>query len=322
MKSKTFILVLAAVGILTTCTNKKEQEATSISISGAFALYPLAQTWAEEYNKTHPDIKFNIQAGGAGKGLLDVLSGATDVGMFSREIGDEEKGKGIWWIALCKEAVLPTINAANPYIDIIRKRGLKKEEFKSIFIDQEPSAWDSLLSVSATEPNKINVYTRQDAAGSAESWASWFGQKQANLKGITVSGDSSLAEAIKKDRNAIGYLNSVFVFDIFTGEKYEGIDVVPIDMNGNGKIDNEEHFYDDLANFLEAVHSGKFPSPPARDLYFITKGRPQDPKILAFFKWALTDGQKFVHADGYVPLKTDFLQEQVKKVDPNVTYGY
>jgi ABC-type phosphate transport system substrate-binding protein len=28
----------------------------SISFSGAFALYPLVQTWATEYNKTHPDI--------------------------------------------------------------------------------------------------------------------------------------------------------------------------------------------------------------------------------------------------------------------------
>src|SRR6476661_8880958 len=99
-----------------------EEKEPSISFSGAFALYPLVQKWAEEYNKTHPKIRFDIQTGGAGKGLTDVLSGAVDVGMFSREITTAEKRKGVWWIALCKDAVLPTINSKNPYIDIIRAK--------------------------------------------------------------------------------------------------------------------------------------------------------------------------------------------------------
>src|SRR5690554_3928505 len=65
----------------------------NISLSGAFALYPLANIWAEEFRKIHPDAKFNISAGGAGKGMTDALSGAVDLGMFSREIKDEEKKK-------------------------------------------------------------------------------------------------------------------------------------------------------------------------------------------------------------------------------------
>ncbi len=43
-------------------------KAVSISFSGAYSLYPLTQLWAAEYNKTHPDIRFDIQSGGAGKG--------------------------------------------------------------------------------------------------------------------------------------------------------------------------------------------------------------------------------------------------------------
>src|SRR4051812_35073528 len=74
-------------------TSNTTKSGSSISFSGAFALYPLAQKWAEAYNKTHPDIRFDIQAGGAGKGLTDALSGAVDVGMFSREITDAEKSK-------------------------------------------------------------------------------------------------------------------------------------------------------------------------------------------------------------------------------------
>src|SRR5919112_3960919 len=135
-----FRFLVVAVALLTLVFNfygkpprepKKEPKAISISFSGAFALYPLAQVWAQEYNKTHPDIRFDIQAGGAGKGLTDCLGGAVDVGMFSRELTDAEKAKGVWWIALCKDAVLPTVNARNPLLKQLQIRGIKKAEFGS-----------------------------------------------------------------------------------------------------------------------------------------------------------------------------------------------
>jgi phosphate transport system substrate-binding protein len=321
MKKESLILFLLISFLLNSCHNSSsEKKETLISMSGAFALYPLAEKWAEEYNKTHPEIKFEIQAGGAGKGLTDVLTGAVDVGMFSRDITEADKAKGLWWIALCKDAVLPTVNAQNPYMEILRLRGLKKEEFKSIFIDNTPSTWDSLFKINSATKNKIDVYTRADAAGAADSWASFFGKKQQDLKGIGVSGDPAIADAVKKDKNAIGYNNTSFVFDINTGEKVPGIEPIPIDVNGNGRIDEDENFYDDISTFLDAVNTGKFPSPPARDLYFITKGKPQKQEIADFFEWVLSDGQKFVHPEGYVPLHPEAIKEQARKVRPNASY--
>jgi phosphate transport system substrate-binding protein len=320
-KNKCLLSIILVLVLFNSCSNGSSKDTKpSISFSGAFALYPLTKKWAEEYSKTHPNVKFDIQAGGAGKGLTDVLSGAVDVGMFSREITDAEKRRGIWWIALCKDAVLPTINSKNPYIDIIRAKGLTKSELQSIFIDNHPTTWDSLFRIHSATPNKISVYTRADAAGAADSWASFFGKRQEDLKGIGVAGDPGIADAVRKDKNAIGYNNTLFVYDIKSGEKIPGMEVVPMDLNANGRIDDSEHFYADLYTFLDAVNAGKFPSPPARDLYFITKGRPQRQEILDFFKWVLTDGQKLIHHDGYVPLPPDFIHEQLKKVAPGALY--
>ena len=74
----------------------------SISFSGAYSLYPLTQLWASEYNKLHPDVRFDIQAGGAGKGLTDCLSGAVDVAMFSRELSPAEKAQvwSLWFVKM------------------------------------------------------------------------------------------------------------------------------------------------------------------------------------------------------------------------------
>src|SRR3569832_2021209 len=93
---------------------KLTPKVVSISFSGAYSLYPLTQLWAAEYNKTHPDVRFDIQSGGAGKGLTDCISGAVDVAMFSRELTATEKAQ-VWSLWLCKDAILPTINASNPY---------------------------------------------------------------------------------------------------------------------------------------------------------------------------------------------------------------
>jgi len=320
MKTRSLFVQLATVAILfSSCSGGGSEaggdENVSISFSGAFALYPLAQKWAQEYNKTHPSVRFNIQAGGAGKGLTDCLSGTVDVGMFSREITDAEKAKGVWWVSLCKDAVLPTVSAGNPYIDSIKTRGIKKEEFKSIFIDRRPGTWDSLLNIKNGVKQKLAVYTRADAAGAADSWASFFGKKQENLKGIGVSGDPGVADAVKKDKGGIGYNNTLFVYDINSGKKNPGIEVVPIDVNGNGKIDADENVYADLSTFLEAVNTGRFPAPPARDLYFLTKGKSSNKAILDFFKWVLTDGQALVREAGYVPLPADVISEQLKKLE-------
>lgn len=286
----------------------------SISFSGAFALYPLVQTWAAEYNKTHPNVRFDIQAGGAGKGLTDCLSGVVDVGMFSRELTADEKAKGVWWVALCKDAVLPTINARNPYIKTLQARGVKKDEFKGLFVDHTISTWEELLGIKGG-PHKVNVYTRADAAGAGDAWASFFGKKQENIKGVGVSGDPGVADAVRKDMNSIGYNNTLFVFDAKTGKKLPGIEVIPIDVNGDGTIDASEDIYRNLHVFLKAVNDGKFPSPPARNLYFLTKGKTQKKEIIDFFKWVLTDGQKLVDAAGYVPLPKGTLGEQIKKLN-------
>lgn len=307
------IIFLLVFGMLfSSCASRKRKEQT-ISLSGAFALYPLAIKWSEEYKKEHPEIRFNISGGGAGKGMADALAGTVDLGMFSREISQEEKDKGAWWVGLTIDAVLPTLSAQNPYLDILKKRGLTREEFTGIFIDGNIKDWGALLN--STQSKEIIVYTRADACGAAETWAKYMGGKQENLMGIGIFGDPGVAEAVIKDEGGIGYNNTNYVYDIKSGIKRPGIEVVPIDINGNGTIDTEENFYDKLELVLKSIADGVYPSPPARELYFVSKGKPLKPQVLEFIKWTLKDGQKFVAEAGYVPIDQEQLNyylEQLK----------
>src|SRR6476620_8209441 len=91
------VLFLASVIIFSSCGGNEsstEEEQQTITISGAFALYPLAVQWGKEYEKLHPNVRLDISAGGAGKGMADVLSGNVELAMVSRDINEEELKQG------------------------------------------------------------------------------------------------------------------------------------------------------------------------------------------------------------------------------------
>ena len=303
---------LALAYLLSACTGG-QQSKQEISLSGAFALYPLVVKWSEEFQKTHPDVRFNISAGGAGKGMADALSQTVELGMFSREISQVEKEKGVWWMSVTKDAVIPTINKSNPVFGVLSKRGLTRDEFRAIYITGQIVNWQDLDGI-ATDAG-INVYTRSDACGAAGTWADYLGGKQEDLNGIGVFGDPGLADAVVKDVNGVGFNNTIYLYNQKTGQKNEGIEVIPIDVNENGLVDPDESFYDNFPEVLTAIADGRFPSPPARELYLVAKGKPEKQIVLDFLRWVVTDGQRFVSEAGYVPLTEEKLKQELDKLN-------
>jgi phosphate transport system substrate-binding protein len=284
-----------------------------ITLSGAWALYPMAVKWAEEYGKLNPNIKVDISAGGAGKGMADALAGAVDLGMVSREINQAEKDKGAWWVSVVKDAVLPTINEGNPAAAELFKRGLTRDEFRGIWVTTNLTNWAAFASLKVQAP--LHVYTRSDACGAAETWAKYLGANQEDLKGTGVYGDPGLAEAVRKDPLAVGFNNLNFAYDLKTGKPIQGIRVIPIDINGNQKIDPEENFYGTLQDTAKAIADGRYPSPPARALHLVSNGKPAKKEVVDFLRWVLTDGQKFVMESGYINLPEEKIKEDLKKLD-------
>jgi phosphate transport system substrate-binding protein len=284
-----------------------------ISLSGAFALYPMAQKWAEEFTKIHPNIKIDISAGGAGKGMADALKQLVDLGMFSREITEEELKQGAWYVAVTKDAVFPAISTSNPVFSEIIKKGLTKDQLIELFIKGKKTTWGQLSGTN--NKNVVNVFTRSDACGAAEMWGKFLGKNQESLVGIGVFGDPGIAEAVKNDPNGIGFNNLNYVYDHSTKKFYDKMEVVPIDLNANGLIDPEENFYGHMDSVIKAIQEGRYPSPPARDLYFVSKGKPTNPLVIVFLQWILTDGQKFIPEAGYVTLPDSKIKAELTKLN-------
>jgi phosphate transport system substrate-binding protein len=284
----------------------------NIAVSGAFALYPMMTVWAEEFTKLHPGVTFDVQGGGAGKGMTDALAGAVDIGMISRKIKPEEEAQGAYWVSVARDAVFPIVSAQNPVLDKLISEGISQETFKGIFISGEIKTWGQVTG-DPTVTDKLHVYGRSDSAGAADQWALFSGGKvQGDLLGIGVNGEPAQVDTVRKDPLGIGFSNLNSAFDASTGKMVDGITVPPIDINSNGQADAGE-YYQDKAAAVAAIASGAYPSPPARFENLATKGKPTG-LVLEFIRWILTDGQAQLDAAGYVPLSAKQQAESLEKL--------
>jgi phosphate transport system substrate-binding protein len=317
---KTFIsgilIVVCLVTLTSSSNNTKEPNSPeltgTLSLSGAFALYPMAVVWATEFKKIHPKVRIDISAGGTGKGVSDALAKLVDIGLVSRDVYPEELKKGGLATAVTKDAVVLTINSKNPNLGELLVKGIKKESLINIYAKGVYKDWKQ-LGLKKAAP--IHAYTRSDASGAGDTWAKFVGIRQEDLMGVGVYGDPGVAQAVKKDPASIGYNNIAYVYDSKTKKPLQGIRIAPIDLNGNGRIDPEENFYYNLEALATAVANGKYPMPPARNLYFLTNGKPKSKVLVAFMKWVLTDGQKFVKGAGYINLSDKKLQESLNNLN-------
>jgi phosphate transport system substrate-binding protein len=317
------LLTLLTLALLTTAvgcgSSSGESLASSegklqgtITVSGAWALYPLMVRWGEEFQKLHPDVRFDISAGGAGKGMADALANAVDIGMVSREVYPEEVERGAFWVSVTKDAVFPTVNEENPVWEDLYGKGVSREVFIGIFVTGEITTWGQVVGrPEVTDP--IHVFTRSDACGAAATWAKYLGRAQEDLLGIAAYGDPGLLDAVIKDPLGIGFNNLNYAFDMETGMPVAGARVVPVDVDGNGRAELEE-VYDTKEQAVNGVTMGRYPSPPARDLNLVTQGQPSG-LAKTFIAWVLMDGQDFVGEAGYITLPKVKLDEELRKLD-------
>ncbi|HEX9914292.1 MAG TPA: substrate-binding domain-containing protein [Candidatus Bathyarchaeia archaeon] len=304
------IIILGAAGYGYTQWSRQQTE--TIAVSGAFALYPLMVQWTDEYSRLHPNIKFEVSAGGAGKGMTDALNQLVDLGMVSRQIYPEEVQRGAFWVAVATDAVVVTVNADNPVLSELISQGFIAEKLAAIYVQGNFTTWGDVVGrPEVTDP--INVYTRSDACGAAATFAEYMGYAQEDLLGVGVYGDPGLAEAVRGDPFAIGYNNVNYAYDMNTGLPVEGIAVVPLDVDGDGSISQAEDYYSDRESIIDAIADGRYPSPPSRELNLVTKDEFRG-ATLEFIRWVLADGQEMATDAGFVPLSPERRQQEISKL--------
>ncbi|HEX5169115.1 MAG TPA: phosphate ABC transporter substrate-binding protein, partial [Cyclobacteriaceae bacterium] len=66
---------------------------------------------------------------------------------------------------------------------------------------------------------------------------------------------------------------------------------------------------------IRAIGDGRFPAPPARELYFVSQGKPENQIVKTFLRWVLTEGQQYVIETGYIKLSGERVQSELEKLN-------
>jgi len=170
----------------------------TLSIGGAYALYPLVQIWADSFMALHKGVNITITKDGTGEGLRGLNSGKYDLAMVSKEIDYSDTTLEADFINVAQDAVVPVTNRNNPYLLEIEEKGLTPQQLQELYISGNRITWGNLLGKEYR--NEAVIYTRYDESGAAEVWAGFFWKKQEDLKGPLRNGcsDGELAQLFIK----------------------------------------------------------------------------------------------------------------------------
>ena len=276
----------------------------SVEIMCSPELMNLTKNWASEYEKLNPDVNIAIN-----NYSDEGMKTGKYLGIISNRVVSSLNETGIWRMTIGRDAIVPLINSRNPILIELASRGISQEEFKEIITGPANQEWESLIKSSKSAA--IHFYNLENTVIN-EGLSDFAKADKANIKGIKVNSAAELIAAIQNDIYAIGFCRLSDAMDVSTKQILENIVLLPIDKNGNGRIDSFEKIYKNSETFSRGVWVGKYPHTLCGSIYAISQEKPTDKSELAFLEWILEDGQQFMDQNGYIVLANP---ERISNID-------
>ena len=276
-----------------------------IVLTGARFSYQLMEKWIDAYNKVNPEVQIIVESRGSTDPLkFDVLA---EVYPHTEEIKKNRQ-----YISVGRYAILPVATSNSPFAKLYEEKGLNKERIVNIFFNDIFNRPERKNSIEVN----FTPYTRLQKAGAPSVFAHYFGYEQKDLKGTTIAGaDAHLLKAVLRDSVGITYLPLPLIYDLETRQPVKGITVLPVDLNGSGKVNDDEKFYNNLDNVidkLETTEPSDINNMPIADLHLSVDKETATAEAIAFLKWVQANGDAYLHDAGYLkPDRKELAKERL-----------
>lgn len=284
-----------------------------ISVGGAYALYPVMASLSADFMELYPGVKIEIERTTSGEGAQGLIEGKYTLAMISSPLTEDKISAGVWEVPVAKDGVAPIISASNPYYDQLINRGVDPGEFLKVFTGEQPMVWGDLAGNDSRE--KIEVYTREEESGAASVWASFIYRKVDELRGTKVTGDDAMIKYVGENPLALGYCNLSYAFDRTTGERTGNVQILPVDLDYDNRIEKKELPFMNLEEAHRSLWLGFFPDVLCRELTIGSMGKPTDEVVVEFIKYILTEGQNVVRETGYCGLNNVYIQNALDRLN-------
>jgi phosphate transport system substrate-binding protein len=280
---------------------KKNQQA--VRVTGVRFAYPLVQKWIDEFNREYPDIQVIIESrGSSDPSQYDVL-------IEAYEHADEIKNNREY-VYIARYAILPVANSGSDFAAKYADKGLTKDLILQLFFHDIYADKENQKEIK----DPYTVYTRLQKAGVPITFSSYFGYEQKDVKGKAIAGaDEHLLKAILRDSTGLSYLPLSLIYDDEIKKVKNGLTVLPVDLNGNDKVNDEEKFYEDLSVVTERLDNSspkQIKNVPIEYLHFSVDKKGVSADAITFLRWVVRNGDKDLHDFGYLKPEPQRLEKE------------
>lgn len=218
--------------------------AGKLVITGSSTTAPLVIEIAKRFQTLHPEVQFDVQAGGSGRGLDDVRTGKADIGMVSRAL--EATESDFYTFPIARDGVTVMVHKENPV------QALTRQQVIAIFTGKIAN-WRDVGGRDAP----VTLLALPGDRSSSILFPHHFGIKYADIKArLVLNGTPALIDAAAGNPDSITYVS------VGAAERSarDGVPVKLLPIDG-------------ITATSKAVRSGDFPI--SRPLTLVTKELPR-----------------------------------------------
>ena len=316
MKRAVYLLIIMLLALCNSLYSSHSYSGSNLSQGDSLQvvatpdLYDLSVKWASEYNSMVPGANIKVLNVSDQQIAGDLIKEGS-IGFVSNEFYTGINSESLWKVVIGRDVIVPVINAKNPFLEEINLHGVSPEHLSVFVKNADYRNWGDLIKNGKNR--EVNYFCIDDKS-TLRSLSDFLKTDETLIAGKNRGDAAEVVAAIQKDPYAIGFCKLINVLDFENQGIVENIRLLPIDRNGNGLIDSNEKIYDDINSLSRGVWIGKYPKSLFSNIYTVAAEQPENLSEVAFIKWVLTDGQKYLPVNGYSDLLVSERQSAADKL--------
>lgn len=261
-----------------------------INISNAQFARPLVEKLVGEYQKQNPSFKAEIIT----------TDEAGDATVSITPYRQESVG------TIANYVLLPITNSKNSLLNDKKvQKGLNDKLSHEIFVEKGIDEYDESKD-SKQLPGTVYTLSGKHST-TTELLANTLNVDVKSIKGKKIIGrEENVITVVKNRPDAIAVDVATLVYDKATHQPVSGVTILPIDLNGDNKVSDEERAaIASLDALNEYISNQRTTSLPTGSIRLSSQDKDAD----AFVIWASTTGQNYVSSLGYLKSTADVAQK-------------
>ena len=333
MNKMLFAVPILALVAACGSNNGKENATSGAQITGAGStfVYPVLSGWAADYQK-QSGTAINYQSIGSGGGISQVEAGTVDFGATDQPLASDELAKNnLAQFPIVIGGIVPVVNVAGLNAGQLKLSGPILADIYAGKVKKWNDAAITQLNPGVNLPSAdIAVVHRSDGSGTTFNFTHYLAQVSPSWKnslgegktvnwpvGVGGKGNEGVAGYVKQIPNSIGYVEYAYVIQnkmTYTQlQNSAGTFVSPSAESFSNAAASADWKNAKDFNLVMTNAPGPNAYPITATTFILLPKQPKDKAksqaAVAFFKYALEQGQDQAKKLDYVPLPAELVQQ-------------